>query len=140
MQSSSANPAIELFNLSDGTESVETRDNESINECKSQTSLQTQKSEITDMNFHEHEKRWAEMCEDSDVSFSSALRYLRVRMFVDRNMLVIVDESQLRQLALALYRYRSGDIDESIQDKEFISNMFDWGENLVFDPSVSGVL
>ena len=92
------------------------------------------------MNFHEHEKRWAEMCEDSDVSFSSALRYLRVRMFVDRNMLVIVDESQLRQLALALYRYRSGDIDESIQDKEFISNMFDWGENLVFDPSVSGVL
>jgi hypothetical protein len=140
MQSSSANPAIELFNLSDGTESVETRDNESINECKSQTSLQTQKCEITDMNFHEHEKRWAEMCEDSDVSFSSALRYLRVRMFVDRNMLVIVDESQLRQLALALYRYRSGDIDESIQDKEFISNMFDWGENLVFDPSVSGVL
>ena len=136
MQSTSANLLMESFNLSDCIKSVKTHDKESNNECKSKA----RKCKITDIDFHEHEQKWTEMCEESDVSFSSALRYLRIRMFVDKNMLVIIDESQLRQFALALYRYRSGDIDESIQDKEFISNMFDWGENIDFDPSVSGIL
>jgi hypothetical protein len=96
------------------------------------------KQAIVDLAFHEHEQRWIEMCEE--VSFPSALRYLRTRMFIDKNMMVIVDESQVHQLALALYRYRSGDIVESIQDKEFVNNNFDWNETVMDDLSISPVL
>ncbi len=91
-----------------------------------------------DSSFNEHEQMWEEMSEE--VSFSSALRYLRTRMFLDKNMMVIIDESKLHQLALALYRYRSGDIDESIQDREFINNNFNWNETVMDDLSISPVL
>jgi hypothetical protein len=91
---------------------------------------QTKVRAFTDAEFNDHEQRWMEMCEEA--SFSSALRYLRTRMFLDRDMTVIVDETKVRQLALALYRYRSGDIDESIQDKDFMSSLFDWEESPIF--------
>lgn len=81
---------------------------------------------IADPEFHEHEQRWTEMCEE--VTFSSALVYLRTRMFIDKDMKVITDETQLHHLALALYRYRSGDIDESIHDREFMNGIFHWNE------------
>ena len=92
---------------------------------------------IADPDFHEHEQRWMEMCEE--VSFSSALRYLRTRMFIDKDMVVIIDESQLHQLALALYRYRSGDVDESILDREFMNSIFHWSEAVMDDLSISPV-
>ena len=100
--------------------------------------LQNAKKTIADPDFHEHEQRWTEMCEE--VSFSSALRYLRTRMFIDKDMMVVMDESQLHQLALALYRYRSGDIDESIHDREFMNSIFNWNEAVMDDLSISPVL
>ena len=95
---------------------------------------------IADMDFDEHEQRWIEMSQE--VSFSSALRYLRTRMFIDKNMKVIIDESQVHQLALALYRYRSGDIDETKNDREFMNVISDWNElnQTVMDLSISPVL
>jgi hypothetical protein len=93
---------------------------------------------IADLEFYDHEKRWAEMCEE--ISFSSALRYLRTRMFVDKDMAVDLDESYLRHFALALYRYRSGNIDLSNQDREFINSVFGWDGSVLDELSISPVI
>jgi hypothetical protein len=93
---------------------------------------------IADLEFYDHEKKWAAMCEE--ISFSSALRYLRTRMFVDKDMAVVLDESYLRHFALALYRYRSGDIDQSNQDREFTSSVFEWDGTVFDELSISPVI
>jgi hypothetical protein len=90
-----------------------------------------------DVEFHDHEMRWTEMSEE--ISFLSALRYLRIRMFIDRDMAVILDESYLHHFALALYRYRSGDVDESSTDKQFMNRHFYWDETAIDSSSISSV-
>lgn len=74
---------------------------------------------IADAAIHEHCALW----EDTtySVSVAGALFYLRERMFIHRNMMVISDERRLRQLALALYRYRAQDIRLSHEDDEFLN-------------------
>jgi hypothetical protein len=61
-------------------------------------------------------------------------------MFVDKDMAVDLDESYLRHFALALYRYRSGNIDLSNQDREFINSVFGWDGSVLDELSISPVI
>jgi len=73
----------------------------------------------SDCVLHEHEALWSET--DLPVSVSGALRYLRERMFQKKDMMVILDDRRVRQLALALYRYRSGNIENTMEDDEWLN-------------------
>ena len=70
--------------------------------------IQTKGKRIADSYVHGLSVQYKDEC--PDCSPGSALDYLRTRMFVQKDMAVILDERRLRQLALALYRYRSCDI------------------------------
>lgn len=58
-----------------------------------------------DQHIAEHERRWIEHSEDP--SYESAIHYLRHRMHVLRDMIVIQDSRRLCQLALALHHHRT---------------------------------
>lgn len=74
---------------------------------------------VADSVIHDHSMAWEST--SHPVSVAGAIFYLRERMFVLRDMAVIVDERRVRQLALALYRYRSQDITLSHEDEEFLN-------------------
>jgi len=74
---------------------------------------------VCDAYMHEHCLLWSET--DLPVSVSGALRYLRERMFKEKTMMVIQDERRVRQLALAIYRYRTGDCAQSAEDDEWLN-------------------
>lgn len=76
---------------------------------------------VSDTYMHEHCLLWSET--DLPVSVSGALRYLRERMFKEKNMMVIQDERRVRQLALSLYRYRSSDCSQSMEDDEWLNRV-----------------
>lgn len=76
---------------------------------------------VSDTYIHEHCLLWSET--QLPLSVSGALRYLRERMFVERSMMVIQDERRVRQLALALYRYRSKDPDQSPEDEAWLDRV-----------------
>ena len=74
---------------------------------------------IADSVIHDHCMSWENTTHS--VSVAGAIFYLRERMFVLRDMAVIIDDRRVRQLALALYRYRSQDITLSNEDEEFLN-------------------
>jgi hypothetical protein len=74
---------------------------------------------VVDSVLHEHDVLWQET--DLPVSVSGALRYLRERMFQKKDMMVIMDDRRVRQLALALYRYRTSNCDQSMEDDEWLN-------------------
>lgn len=73
----------------------------------------------SDQVIHSHEVAWTET--SHPVTVAGALYYLRERMFQLKDMQVIQDERRVRQLALALYRYRSGNCDPSQEDDEWLA-------------------
>lgn len=79
--------------------------------------LQGQK--IVDSCLHNHLLAWEETT--LPVSLRGALDYLRGRMFIKKDMIVIQDERRVRQLALSLYRFRSGDISTTPDEDEWIA-------------------
>lgn len=81
--------------------------------------LELKGKRIVDSVLHNHQISWEET--DFPVSVGGALDYLRDRMFVKKDMMVILDERRLRQLALALYRYRASDISRSQEDDEWLN-------------------
>jgi len=74
---------------------------------------------VCDTYMHEHCLLWQET--DLPVSVAGALRFLRERMFKEKTMNVIQDDRRVRQLALALYRYRSEDCGQSMEDDEWLN-------------------
>lgn len=81
--------------------------------------LESKGKKVCDTYMHEHCLLWSET--DLPVSVSGALRYLRERMYKEKNLMVIQDERRVRQLALAIYRYRSGNCDQSMEDDEWLN-------------------
>lgn len=81
--------------------------------------IESKGKRVSDTYMHEHCLLWSET--DLPVSVSGALRYLRERMFQEKNLMVIQDERRVRQLALAIYRYRSGNCDQSMEDDEWLN-------------------
>lgn len=82
--------------------------------------IQTKGKRIADTYVHSLSAAFQEFTEEC--SPGSALDYLRTRMFITHDMAVILDERRLRQLALALYRYRSNDIRRSLDDDHWLAN------------------
>lgn len=74
---------------------------------------------IADTVVHDHCLSWEATVHP--LSLEGSLRYLRERMFIKRDMMVIQDERRVRQMALALYRYRSGNIEKSAEDDEWLA-------------------
>lgn len=74
---------------------------------------------VADSLLHDHCVAWEDTTHA--VSVAGALFYFRERMFVKRDMAVVMDERRLRQMALALYRYRAQDITLSHEDEEFLN-------------------
>lgn len=62
----------------------------------------------------DHEQRWINRFPE-DSSYESAIRYLKERMFVLRDMEPISDPTKLRQTAFTLYGYRNKSI-EPVED------------------------
>jgi len=54
-------------------------------------------------------------------TLQGALYYLRSRMFFNQDLQIIMDERRLRQLALAIYRYRTKNAEPSMEDDEWCS-------------------
>jgi len=74
---------------------------------------------VVDSVLHEHNVLWSET--DLPVSVGGALRYFRERMFQKKDMMVILDDRRVRQLALALYRYRTSNCDQTMEDDEWLN-------------------
>lgn len=58
-----------------------------------------------DKHMAEHKRRWIE--HSIDGSYESAVKYLKHRMYVLEDMIIIQDKRRLTQLAFALYEYRN---------------------------------
>lgn len=74
---------------------------------------------VADAVLHQHQVLWEET--EHPVTVAGALAYLRTRMFIKKDMMVILDGRRVNQLALALYRFRSGDIRLSQEDDEWLN-------------------
>lgn len=59
----------------------------------------------SDQLMAEHERQWAAFSLDS--TYESCVRYLKDRMYVKRDLLVITDKRRFCQFAFALYEYRN---------------------------------
>jgi len=81
--------------------------------------IESKGKKVCDTYMHEHCLLWTET--SLPVSVAGALQYLRERMFKEKSMMVIQDERRVRQLALALYRYRSCDVSTSVEDDEWLN-------------------
>jgi len=92
---------------------------------------------VSDVTMHGHSVLYLEMF-SSNHSFSTCLLYLRTRMFKLKDMMVIQDERRVHQLAMALYRYVTGDCEESGQDREYQARHFP-GQNDYGVPSYSNL-
>ena len=62
-------------------------------------------------DHEEHKRRWIDRFPD-DSSYESAIQYLKHRMYVLEDMIIIQDKRRLNQLAYSLYEYRNQIIDD----------------------------
>jgi len=82
-----------------------------------------------DQHMAEHKRRWTASYPD-DSSYESAIQYLKRRMYVEEDMMIIQDKRRLTQLAYALYEYRNKIIEANVEERNYASRMT--GNALVF--------
>ncbi|MBC49801.1 MAG: hypothetical protein CMF24_08785 [Ilumatobacter sp.] len=75
----------------------------------------------TTRDFKVHEVEWKEY-DAEDSSYESAVRYLKWRQNVQRDM-CILSAGKLRRLACALTRFRNKDVSVTSADKRFYYKM-----------------
>lgn len=81
--------------------------------------VESKGKKVCDTYVYEHCVLWE--ATDLPVSVSGALRYLRERMFKEKTMMVMLDERRIRQLAIAIFRYRTGNCDQTMEDDEWLN-------------------
>lgn len=79
-------------------------------------------SGVADKYMAEHERQWIEQYPD-DSSYECAIKYLKTRMYVERDMMVIQDKRRLCQLAFALYEYRNHITDVNVEEAGHATRM-----------------
>lgn len=82
-----------------------------------------------DKHMAEHKRRWIEF--SADGSYESAIKYLKTRMYVLEDMVIIQDKRRLTQLAYALYEYRNQIVDMNAEENAHKGRMdgFDFRVN-----------
>lgn len=74
-------------------------------------------TEAKDPRFARLEQGWIEY--SSTVTYIDALKYLEYSMYQERSMPVITDQRRLHQTAWCLYKYRSRDLNPSVEAVRF---------------------
>lgn len=75
----------------------------------------------SDKHMAEHKRRWIEYAIDS--SYESAVKYLKYRMYVLEDMVIIQDKRRLTQMAYALYEYRNQIIEPNSMEISHFTTM-----------------
>lgn len=75
-----------------------------------------------DKHMAEHKRRWTEQC-PTDSSYECAIQYLKQRMYVLEDMIIITDKRRLNQLAYSLYEYRNQIITTDVEDRNYAARM-----------------
>lgn len=83
-----------------------------------------------DKHMAEHKRRWIESTADS--TYDSAVKYLKHRMYVLEDMMIIADKRRLTQLAYVLYEYRNQITDPNAEEVSYRGRM----EGFNFTPPV----
>lgn len=81
----------------------------------------TRASGPADKHMAEHKRRWIERFDDP--SYESAIQYLKHRMYVLEDMMIIQDKRRLCQLAYSLYEYRNAIIDANVEERNHGARM-----------------
>lgn len=74
-------------------------------------------TEAKDPRFARLEQGWTEY--SSSVTYIDAVKYLEYSMYQERSMPVITDQRRLHQTAWCLYKYRSRDLNPSVEAVRF---------------------
>lgn len=83
--------------------------------------IETKGKRVVDTFMHDHCMRWSET--SYPVRVSGALAYFRDRMYITKDMIAIHDDRRVKQMALSLFRYRTGNISQSMEDDEWLSRV-----------------
>jgi hypothetical protein len=75
-----------------------------------------------DKHMAEHKRRWIERYPD-DSSYESAIQYVKERMYVLEDMIIIQDKRRLTQMCYALYEYRNAIIEANVEERNVASRM-----------------
>lgn len=75
-----------------------------------------------DKHMAEHKRRWIDRFPD-DGSYECAIQYLKHRMYVLEDMMIIQDKRRLNQLAYSLYEYRNQIISADVEDRNYAGRM-----------------
>lgn len=81
-------------------------------------------SGAVDKHMAEHKRRWIEF--SADGSYESAIKYLKTRMYVLEDMVIIQDKRRLCQLAYALHEYRNQLVEPNAEELSHCSKMVGW--------------
>lgn len=82
----------------------------------------TRSSGPADKYMAEHKRQWIDRFPD-DTSYESAIQYLKHRMYVLEDMIIIQDKRRLCQLAYSLYEYRNQITDACVEEINHGSRM-----------------
>lgn len=82
----------------------------------------TRTSGPVDKHMAEHKRRWTEMC-PTDSSYECAIQYLKHRMYILEDMVIICDKRRLNQLAYTLYEYRNQITTTDVEDRNYAARM-----------------
>lgn len=75
-----------------------------------------------DKHMAEHKRRWIERFPD-DSSYECAIQYIKHRMYVLEDMMIIQDKRRLNQLCYALYEYRNQVVTTDVEDRNYAARM-----------------
>lgn len=82
----------------------------------------TRSSGPVDKHMAEHKRRWIERFPD-DSTYECAIQYLKHRMYVLEDMIIIQDKRRLNQLAYTLYEYRNQITTTDVEDRNYAGRM-----------------
>lgn len=74
-----------------------------------------------DKHMAEHKRRWIEF--SGDGSYESAIKYLKTRMYVLEDMIIIQDKRRLTQMAYALFEYRNQIVEMNAEENSHKGRM-----------------
>jgi hypothetical protein len=82
----------------------------------------TRSSGPVDKHMAEHKRQWIDRFPD-DSSYECAIQYLKYRMYVLEDMMIIQDKRRLNQLAYSLYEYRNQILLPDAEDRNYANRM-----------------